>query len=176
MTPLRRRTRSGIPLAVVIAILTAIFASRMSRAPDPAAASGIPVPVSLPRPEQDTRTGSPTDASAATTVGTSAVARRDSPGFTSRQRLREHYDKHGEEFPGLSIEAYLLAAQALRDAPVGGSALEVRRRDGVVTRFDRTSGAFLAANRDGTIRTFFRPNDGEAYFRRQASRTPGGGP
>jgi hypothetical protein len=36
--------------------------------------------------------------------------------------------------------------------------------------------AFLAVNRDGTIRTFFKPNDGEAYFRRQASRTPGGGP
>lgn len=70
---------------------------------------------------------------------------------------------------------YLAAAQALRDAPAGGDVLELRRRDGVVTRFDRASGAFLAVNRDGTIRTFFKPNDGAAYFRRQASRTPGGG-
>lgn len=88
----------------------------------------------------------------------------------------EHYEKHGEEFPGLSMAQYLRAAQALRDAPVGDNVLEVRRRDGVITRFDRQGGAFLAVNRDGTIRTFFRPNDGEAYFRRQASRTPGGGP
>lgn len=88
----------------------------------------------------------------------------------------EHYEKHGEEFPGLSMTQYLQAAQVLRDAPVGGDVLEVRRPDGVVTRFDRRGGSFLAFNRDGTIRTFFRPNDGEAYFRRQASRTPGGGP
>ncbi len=74
------------------------------------------------------------------------------------------------------MEAYLIAAQALRDAPVDGSVLEVRRPDGVSTRFDRATGGFLAFNRDGTIRTFFRPNDGEAYFRRQASRAPGGGP
>jgi len=40
----------------------------------------------------------------------------------------------------------------------------------VVTRFDRTSGAFLAFNSDGVIRTFFKPNDGERYFRRQAER------
>ncbi len=74
------------------------------------------------------------------------------------------------------MAAYLGAAQLLRDAPLGGNVLEVQRRDGVMTRFDRGSGAFLAANRDGTIRTFFKPNDGERYFRRQASRVPGGGP
>jgi len=88
----------------------------------------------------------------------------------------EHFAKHGEEFPGMGMDAYLAAAQALRDARAGGTVLEVRRRDGVVSRFDRRSGAFLAFNADGTIRTFFRPNDGEAYFRRQASRVPGGGP
>lgn len=74
------------------------------------------------------------------------------------------------------MQQYLAAAQALRDATVGGDVLELRRSDGVVTRFDRRSGAFLAVNRDGTIRTFFHPNDGEQYFRRQASRAPGGGP
>ena len=74
------------------------------------------------------------------------------------------------------MTTYLAAAQMLRDAPQGGDVLELRRRDGVITRFDRATGAFLAVNRDGTIRTFFKPNDGEAYFRRQASRTPGGGP
>jgi pyocin large subunit-like protein len=51
--------------------------------------------------------------------------------------------------------------------------LEIRRpSDGVVSRFDRRSGAFLAFDSDGTIRTFFRPNDGESYFRRQARRAP----
>jgi pyocin large subunit-like protein len=61
-------------------------------------------------------------------------------------------------------------AQELRDRPIDGSVLEAARSDGVVTRFDRASGAFLAFNRDRTIRTFFKPNDGEAYFRRQLNR------
>ena len=41
---------------------------------------------------------------------------------------------------------------------------------GVISRFDRRTNYFGAYNRDGTIRTFFVPNDGERYFRRQASR------
>lgn len=94
-------------------------------------------------------------------------------GFRSRERWMEHWQKHGREFADLGIrdaDAYLAAAQTLRDEPAGGDVLETTRNDGVTTRFDRTTGSFLAFNRDGTIRTFFRPNDGEAYFRRQAQR------
>lgn len=64
-------------------------------------------------------------------------------------------------------------AQALRDASPGGDILElIRTGDGVISRFDRRTGAFGAFDRDGTIRTFFKPNDGEQYFRRQAKRMP----
>jgi pyocin large subunit-like protein len=42
--------------------------------------------------------------------------------------------------------------------------------DGVICRFHKPSGSFLAFNPDLTIRTFFRPNDGESYFRRQLER------
>ena len=51
-----------------------------------------------------------------------------------------------------------------------GIPLEAVRTDGVVTRFDRAQGAFLAFDRDRTIRTFFHPNDGERYFQRQLAR------
>ncbi len=94
-------------------------------------------------------------------------------GFRSAARLVEHYEKHGREFGTVSQVQYLQLAQQLRDAPVGGDIVEVvRQADGVISRFDRGSGAFLAADPDGTIRTFFKPNDGEAYFRRQARRSP----
>ncbi|HJQ57215.1 MAG TPA: hypothetical protein VJ890_09930 [Vineibacter sp.] len=93
-----------------------------------------------------------------------------SVGFANRDRLDEHYRKHGSEFGDISRQDYLRQAQALRDAPAGGDVLQAVRRDGVVTRFDRRSGAFLAFNADGVIRTFFRPNDGERYFRRQLER------
>ena len=93
-----------------------------------------------------------------------------SVGFANRDRLEDHYRKHGGEFGSISRQEYLRQAQALRDAPAGGPVLEAVRRDGVITRFDRRSGAFLAFNQDGVIRTFFRPNDGERYFHRQLDR------
>jgi hypothetical protein len=91
-------------------------------------------------------------------------------GFATQQKFLEHYDKHGREFGRVSSREYLLMAQDLRDGRAGQGVLEFTRRDGVVTRFDHKSGAFLAFNRNLTIRTFFKPNDGEAYFKRQQSR------
>jgi hypothetical protein len=95
-----------------------------------------------------------------------------SVGFRSVRQLDDHAARHAAEFGDVTATEYLRLAQALRDTVVGGPILEARRADGVITRFDRTSAAFLAFNRDGTIRTFFRPNDGERYFRRQARRSP----
>jgi pyocin large subunit-like protein len=97
-------------------------------------------------------------------------ARRSNIGFRSRAQFNEHFQKHGAEFGHITQNEYLRLAQALRDAPAGGSIEEIRRDDGTVSRFDRSTGAFIAFNRDSTIRTFFKPNDGEAYFRRQATR------
>lgn len=91
-------------------------------------------------------------------------------GFRDRERLEEHYRKHGPEFGEISQAEYLRLAQELRDAPEGGSVLELRRGDGVITRFNRESGAFVVFDPDRIIRTFFRPNAGERYFRRQAAR------
>ena len=92
------------------------------------------------------------------------------PGFRSRQQFQEHYQKHGREFGNISSDQYLRLAQELRDAPAGGSILEAVKPGGVISRFDRRKGYFGAYNPDGTIRTFFIPNDGERYFRRQAKR------
>jgi len=91
-------------------------------------------------------------------------------GFRDQQHLREHFQKHGAEFGAGSESEYLRLAQSLRDRPAGGEVLEAVRTDGVITRFDRSTGAFLAFDRDRTIRTFFRPNDGERYYTRQLAR------
>jgi pyocin large subunit-like protein len=98
------------------------------------------------------------------------VVVRTEIGFRSERRLMEHWQKHGGEFEGATRADYLRAAQELRDRAAGGPVIELVRSDGVVTRFDRGSGAFLAFDPDGTIRTFFKPSDGEAYFRRQSRR------
>lgn len=94
-------------------------------------------------------------------------------GFRNRQRLDEHFDKHGVEFNAPNAAAYLSLAQALRAAPPSATVRELRRpTDGVIAKFDRSTGAFLAFDADSIIRTFFKPNDGEAYFERQARRRP----
>ena len=92
------------------------------------------------------------------------------PGFRTRGQFDEHYQKHGAEFGAISKAEYLHLAQALRDAPPSRTILEARQPGGVITRFDRSRGYFGAYNRDGTIRTFFIPVDGERYFYRQARR------
>jgi pyocin large subunit-like protein len=92
------------------------------------------------------------------------------PGFRSRRQFEEHYAKHGREFGNISRQEYLERAQALRDAPAGGPILQAVTPDGIISRFDRKSGAFGAYNPDRTIRTFFVPNAGERYFHRQASK------
>ena len=61
-------------------------------------------------------------------------------------------------------------AKSLRDRPSGGTVLEMVRDDGTITRFDRATGDFIAFYPDKVIKTFFRPNAGEAYFRRQGRR------
>jgi len=93
------------------------------------------------------------------------------PGFRSQAQFEEHYAKHGSEFGAISKQQYLQLAQDLRDAPVGGPILEDRRSNGEFSRFDRRKGYFGAYNPDRTIRTFFIPNDGERYFRRQTKRS-----
>lgn len=105
-----------------------------------------------------------------------AVAREAPPGwgtsvgFADQRRLDEHYEKHGAEFGRITKHDYLRQAQLLRDARIGGPILETVRKDGVITRFDRDTGAFIAFNPNGVIRTFFKPNDGERYYRRQSER------
>lgn len=96
--------------------------------------------------------------------------KRSDIGFASRQKLVDHYKKHGREFGAVTMEQYLRKAQELRDRPAGGAIMETTRPDGVVSRYDRETEDFLAFNRDGIIRTYFRPTDGEAYFKRQIGR------
>jgi pyocin large subunit-like protein len=92
-------------------------------------------------------------------------------GFRNAEALREHYSKHGREFGQITRAEYLFMAQELRDTDADGQKVIVAfRPDGVVTKFDRRDGEFIAYNRNKVIRTFFKPGDGERYFHRQKNR------
>ena len=143
--------RTVLVLAVLVLALAAVLLS-------PRATHHVPPPVPA---DTTARSAPPPEPSRIT---------HPDVGFRTRELLAEHFRKHGRELEARDEAAYLAMAQTLRDRPAGGMVLEAVRRDGVVTRFDRTTGAFIAFNADLTIRTFFRPNDGETYFRRQLER------
>ncbi|MFO1076970.1 MAG: hypothetical protein U1E73_04500 [Planctomycetota bacterium] len=128
--------------------------------PPSAAPAKAPAPAPAPAPKAAQK---PAPKVAAPAVDTKV-------GFTSKSSFESHFEKHGAEFGSITAAQYLLRAQTLRDAALSKTILEAVRDDGVITRFDKDAGDFIAFHKDKTIRTFFRPNDGEAYFKRQAQR------
>ena len=154
--PVAIQSTAALIVAILAIVGTQFFRNAFDRNP-----GGEPPPIPTAQPADTAR---PSAAPAIT---------RPDVGFRSRGALDDHFRKHGREFgPATTRDEYLRRAQTLRDAPAGGPVLELKRPDGVITRFDRRTGDFGAYNPDATIRTFFRPNDGEQYFHRQAQRDP----
>lgn len=117
-------------------------------------------PADTPAPAART----PARGAPAATAGTAACDFRDEP------KLLDHHARHGADFDSRTPTDYLAAACRLRDAPLSQDVLELRRKDGVLCRFRRSDGAFLAYRADGTILTCFKPERGERYFRDQLER------
>lgn len=104
-------------------------------------------------------------------VASDSVQVDTSIGFRNQEALREHWSKHGRQWGKVTMAEYLFLAQELRDTDADGRNVIVGfRNDGVVTKFDRRDGEFIAYNRNKVIRTFFKPDDGERYFNRQMRR------
>jgi pyocin large subunit-like protein len=97
-----------------------------------------------------------------------ALAWAGGPGFRTQHLLEEHFARHGHEFGPITRDQYLHMAQHLRDSHAGKEVLETKRPDGSGAKFDKRHGWFVAYDGDGTLRTFFVPNDGIRYFERQA--------
>jgi hypothetical protein len=95
------------------------------------------------------------------------VALAGGRGFRTQHLFEEHFAKHGKDFGNITPEEYLRLAQQLRDTRAGKYVLESRRPNGAGAKFDLRNKAFVAFDSDGTIRTFFIPNDGVRYFERQ---------
>jgi len=157
-------TLSGL----ILALLAILFGPGvLEQSGDPSASSGAPRAEAAEAPAAQT---SSEPSSKSEPSAKSAASVDTHVGFTSKRALEEHYAKHAPEFGTISQSQYLRLAQELRDAPKGGSVREARRADGVITRFDTRSGAFIAFHQDKSIRTFFKPNDGIRYFERQLEK------
>jgi len=157
-------------IGTVIAVILVVFFPKLANSTGDAGAGATTTSAQESSASKPAPSSSNSAPSAAKKSAPTSSAIQTQIGFASRRGLDDHFEKHGAEFGSISKDEYLLRAQTLRDSPLGGSILEAVRDDGVTSRFDRQSGAFGAYNRDKTIRTFFRPNDGVRYFERQIDK------
>lgn len=80
--------------------------------------------------------------------------------------LQDHFDRHGRDFNARTPEEYAaMAWQFLQRAKTEGLPMK-RDADGVLRVFDPKTRAFAAYNRDGTTKTYFKPQSRD-YFDRQ---------
>ena len=80
--------------------------------------------------------------------------------------LQDHFDRHGGDFKAKSPDDYARMAWEFRQrARAEGLPTKVDE-EGVTRIYERKSGAFGAYNRNGTTKTFFKPNSRD-YFERQ---------
>ena len=85
--------------------------------------------------------------------------------FRSEELLREHYEKHGREMGFASPREYLAGANAvIRNSNV---LHKKEKEDGDDVYYVEETNDFVIVSTDGYIRTYFRPEDGIAYYNRQ---------
>ena len=83
--------------------------------------------------------------------------------------LRDHFDRHGRDFAAKSPDDYAAQAWRFRERAVAGRLPMKLDTDGTVRVFDPKTRAFASFNRDGTTKTYFRP-DNPSYWQRQPGR------
>ena len=83
--------------------------------------------------------------------------------------LPDHFARHGGDFAAKSQDDYAAQAWRFRERAVAEKLPMKLDTDGTVRVFDPKSRAFAAFNRDGTAKTYFRP-DNPSYWQRQPGR------
>lgn len=84
--------------------------------------------------------------------------------------LQDHYDRHGRDFQATSPEDYARQAwEFLQRAQREQWSVKQDEYDGVLRIYDRQTRAFAAYNRDGTTKTYFKPNSAD-YWERQPGK------
>ena len=86
------------------------------------------------------------------------------------ESLQDHFDRHGRDFQSRDPEHY--AAQAwelLQRAKTGELPMKLDDSDGTLRVWDPKTRAFAAYNRNGSTKTFFRPEN-PTYWQRQPGR------
>lgn len=100
------------------------------------------------------------------TVGLPEATRQ----FKSEELLKTHFEKHQSEYGVISITEYLRKASDLANAEISEDVVQLKRSDESVSKYRFSTNDFVVINADGTIRTFFKPVDKEAYWQYELDR------
>lgn len=85
--------------------------------------------------------------------------------FRKAAYLQEHFEKHGTEFGYATADEYLVGANRVVASPEALHKLEAEDGDDVY--YLESTNEFVIVSTDGYLRTYFKPDDGKAYFDRQ---------
>ncbi len=83
--------------------------------------------------------------------------------------LADHFARHGADFHAKDADDYARMAWQFGQQAKRGGLLVKMDDDGTRRVYDPKTGAFAAYNRDGTTKTYFKPNSRD-YFARQPGR------
>ena len=96
--------------------------------------------------------------------------KKDSRGFKTQELLNQHFEKHAQEYGAISVQQYLRQARGLADAETSEDVVQLVRSDNSISRYRYSTNDFIVVNEDGSIRTFFKPVDKEAYWNDELER------
>jgi hypothetical protein len=121
-------------------------------------------------PGKTFRERAPPNASEATSTTRGAEAARKAPParetWGDLRSLPDHFERHGRDFKAKDADDYARIAWEFQQGAKAKGLLIKVDSDGVTRIYDPKSGALGAYNRDGTTKTFFKPNSRD-YFERQ---------
>lgn len=106
-----------------------------------------------------------------------AVAAEAKPAITTARdetvdaKIRRLHERNGAAFGAASASDYLAKARAFIGAPPAGTET-VKRGNGDTIYYQASTNTFAVADRNGVLRTMFKPDDGPTYWAEQKSRAP----
>ncbi len=114
--------------------------------------------------------------SATTTEAEAEAAETPSPLTANRretvdEKIQRLYERNGTAFGARSPEDYLAKITAFTTSPPSGTD-RATRPNGDVLLYHASTNTFAVVDREGTPRTMFKPDEGEAYWAEQKAAAP----
>jgi pyocin large subunit-like protein len=88
---------------------------------------------------------------------------------SAEENAQRSFDRNGEAFGARDLDDFVRKAHAFVERPPAGTE-RLTRRNGDVLFYDPKGNVFAVANKDGTPRAMFKPDQGSAYWDQQKTR------